>query len=278
MTEKVIVSLSTIPPRFCHIGGVLDRILRQDKRPDEVNLYIPKSYRRFPEHVFCIPQVPEGVTVKVVDEDLGPATKILPCAKENWGRNVRIVYCDDDRLPAPNWLSEIISASVRRPENVIVSTADSLEKYRLKLPEMRRLPRAIARSRRLDFGYYARKVKWLLTQRNLKMEKPSRHLFKSSGFVDFAQGLGGVSIRPCFIDEYDFKMPDVLWSVDDIWLSGAYERKGIGIWLCRDVPVPHPSRASAMSSLVDSIIDNHDRESADLACIKYLQDNYNIWW
>jgi len=84
MREKVVVSLSTIPPRFDKIGEALQCILKQDRAADEIHLYIPKCYRRFPEHAFCLPAVPDGVLVKVVDDDLGPATKVLPCAKAHW--------------------------------------------------------------------------------------------------------------------------------------------------------------------------------------------------
>ncbi|MAZ19959.1 MAG: hypothetical protein CMN19_02000 [Roseovarius sp.] len=109
------------------------------------------------------------------------------------------------------------------------------------------------------------------------LAKPARHRYRSSGYVDFAHGLGGVSIRPEFLDQDDFNIPEVIWAVDDIWLSGAFERKGIGIWAEKTVPLPPAGDAARKSSLAESVIEDHDRRAADLACITYMQKRYGIW-
>ena len=110
-----------------------------------------------------------------------------------------------------------------------------------------------------------------------KQNKPPHHPFRQSGYLDFAYGLGGVSIRPEFLDCQDFEIPGIVWAVDDIWLSGAFERKGIGIWADKTVPLPAAGDAARRSSLADSVIESHDRRRADLACIRYMQDQYGIW-
>ena len=104
MKQKVILSLSTIPPRFGMLGASLNSLLNQDRKADEIHVYIPKVYRRFPEHNFFKPNVPDGLTLKIVDYDYGPATKILPCALEYRGTNTRIIYGDDDRFADTSWL------------------------------------------------------------------------------------------------------------------------------------------------------------------------------
>jgi len=63
MYQKVILSLSTIPPRFGMLGKSLNSLINQKRRADEIHIYIPKTYRRFPEHSFSIPDVPEGVYI-----------------------------------------------------------------------------------------------------------------------------------------------------------------------------------------------------------------------
>ncbi|WP_286905935.1 hypothetical protein [Roseovarius sp.] len=279
MKDKVVVSLSTIPPRFTEIGSTLKRLLAQNRPADEIHLYIPKQYRRFPEHAFCLPDVPEGVSVKVTDLDLGPATKVLPCARAHWGTATRIVYCDDDRLPTRDWLSTLLEASETRPADVIVSSADPLEGYGLPQPKNQRQPRAQTLSRRHDLRYYAARLKQfgLTALGKPPLAKPARHRYRSSGYVDFAHGLGGVSIRPEFLDQDDFNIPEVIWAVDDIWLSGAFERKGIGIWAEKTVPLPPAGDAARKSSLAESVIEDHDRRAADLACITYMQKRYGIW-
>ena len=46
----VIISLSTIPSRFDKIGPTLESLLAQSAKIDEIRIYIPKSYLRFPEY------------------------------------------------------------------------------------------------------------------------------------------------------------------------------------------------------------------------------------
>lgn len=279
MHDKVVVSLSTIPPRFPEIGTALNRLLAQDHPADEIHLYIPKHYRRFPEHAFCLPDVPDGITVKVVENDYGPATKVLPCARAHWGTRTRIVYCDDDRLPTRDWLQALLDATATRPQDALVSSGDTLEAYGLPMSNVPHLPRAELRSRRTDLRYYRERLRQfgLTACGKPPLAKPARRRYRSSGYVDFAQGLGGVSIRPEFLDQDDFDIPEVVWAVDDIWLSGAYARKGIGIWAASQAPLPPAGAAARKSGLAESVIEDHDRQAADRACIAYMQNRYGIW-
>ena len=96
-----VITLSTIPPRFSQIGPTLRSLVRQRARPEAVELYIPQSYRRFPQWGGALPEVPDGVTIIRVEEDLGPATKILPAAKAYRGQGVELIYGDDDRVFSP---------------------------------------------------------------------------------------------------------------------------------------------------------------------------------
>ena len=89
---RYVISLSTIPPRFASVGPCLNALLRQTARPEAVELYIPHSYRRFPQWGGGLPEVPAGVTIVRVDEDLGPATKILPAARAWRGQDVELFF------------------------------------------------------------------------------------------------------------------------------------------------------------------------------------------
>ena len=57
MNQKVILSLSTIPPRFGMLGASLNSLINQSRKADEIHVYIPKVYRRLPEHNFFKPNV-----------------------------------------------------------------------------------------------------------------------------------------------------------------------------------------------------------------------------
>ena len=48
-------------------------------------------------------------------------------------------------------------------------------------------------------------------------------MVRKAGFADILQGLGGVVVRPDFFDDEAFDIPDILWAVDDVWLSGMLE-------------------------------------------------------
>ena len=98
-----------------------------------------------------------------------------------------------------------------------------------------------------------------------------------SGYTDIAEGCGGVSIKPGFFGPDAFDIPQVLWLVDDIWLSGMLEKANIGIWIDRSIPIPFLSAASPIEALYDFSTDGFDRASANDFAIKYMQNRYGIW-
>src|SRR6056297_2915531 len=69
------ISLTSIPPRFDQLGGVLESLLDQSIAAT-VMLQIPQSYARFPSPVM-LPALPEGVVVHRTARDYGPATKLI---------------------------------------------------------------------------------------------------------------------------------------------------------------------------------------------------------
>jgi hypothetical protein len=279
MNQKVILSLSTIPPRFGMLGMSLNSLINQKRKADEIHVYIPKTYKRFPEHNFCIPDVPEGVSVKIIDHDYGPATKALPCAKAYRGTNTRIIYGDDDRFADTSWLDNMLKCSDERPEDVIVSSGMTLQNYGLMLKNQNFFPRAKRAKIKYDFEYLARRLvqKFFETTTSKSRIKPARCNYSSSGYVDIALGVGGVSVRADFFDESFFEIPEILWPDDDIWLSGNYLRQGRGIWASNKIRFPVDSGASNTSGLAFSIINGKDRNKTALDGILYMQELYDIW-
>jgi hypothetical protein len=279
MNQKVILSLSTIPPRFGMLGMSLNSLINQKRKADEIHVYIPKTYKRFPEHNFCIPDVPEGVSVKIIDHDYGPATKALPCAKAYRGTNTRIIYGDDDRFADTSWLDNMLKCSDERPEDVIVSSGMTLQNYGLMLKNQNFFPRAKRAKVKYDFEYLARRLvqKFFETTTSKSRIKPARCNYSSSGYVDIALGVGGVSVRADFFDESFFEIPEILWPDDDIWLSGNYLRQGRGIWASNKIRFPVDSGASNTSGLAFSIINGKDRNKTALDGILYMQELYDIW-
>tara|TARA_R110002096_G_scaffold9867_9_gene38596 strand:- start:10026 stop:10853 length:828 start_codon:yes stop_codon:yes gene_type:complete len=268
---QTILSLTTVPPRFPVVHENLRTLLKQNAKIDAINLYIPRKYRRFEYEAKDLPKLPKGISLRIIDEDLGPATKILPAVREYKGQDVVIIFCDDDKVYDNNWAQRLIDASVQKPgcciceEGSLINTpyysGDTWASAYSPKPNYRKKDLAYRLRRAVSFG----------------MWKPSKTI--SSGYVDMLEGWGGVLVRPDFFDDIDYNIPDILWTVDDVWLSGCLERKGIPIWLNADDKVRSKGNSDevAKAALRNFVYKGHDRGSANRACIDYYRDTYGIW-
>ena len=104
-----------------------------------------------------------------------------------------------------------------------------------------------------------------------------RRFFELPGYIDIAEGQGGVSIKPEFFGPDAFDIPPIVWSVDDIWLSGMLEKANIGIWIDRSIPKPFLSAAASIEALGGFSTDGFNRDSANDLAVMYMQDHYGIW-
>lgn len=276
-----VISLSTIPPRFSAIGPTLRALVQQKSRPEAVELYIPRSYRRFPQWGGGLPQVPEGVTIVRVDDDLGPATKILPAVRAYRGQDVELLYVDDDCYFAPDWSARMLKLRLQRPDTVLCAKGLTIGMVGREWTASAPLPRAVAAPPPFEqFGFHLQRL--LAKARRQDPAKPGLrpryHKIARSGYVDIAEGFSGVSLRPEYLDDAAFTIPPVLWAVDDIWISGHLARRGIPIWADRSV-----NRSQAFAGLYlnnplfRAVIDGADREQANLACVDYMRATYGIW-
>ena len=278
---RYVISLSSIPPRFGLIGPALASLLRQKQRAAAVELWIPAAYRRFPEWTGNLPAVPDGVTIRRCEADLGPATKVLPAAKAWRGQGVELLFCDDDHHFDPTWAQSVQVVRQDHPEAVLCGMAYSNPQLR-RLPEAsKRQPRAvISPPSRQQFGYQLRNlVSAMIPRSGAAMVLQQRHRrVDRAGYADILAGCGGVALRPEFLDDLAFDMPSVVWAVDDIWLSGHLERRGIPVWAD---PRLNQARAyvttARTADLLHANLDGADREEANSACIDYFRATYGIW-
>lgn len=275
----LVVSLSTIPPRYHLLGATLKSILDQSVRPDAIELYICKSYRRFPQAEFTMPEVPEGVTLRVSDEDYGPATKVLPAAQAYRGRDVDILFCDDDRICPRDWVKRFVEERAGHPDKAIANSGWHLEKLGMHYDLGKLQPRAVPLDSRLDLVYRARRVKqkFLEFTSGGKRFKPARQRnFRRAGHLDILEGCGGVLVRPDMFDDVAYDIPGKLWTVDDIWLSGMLARRGIGIWASPRGLMPDEQQTTN-EALSTSVIEGVGRDEANRSCAIYLRDRFGIW-
>jgi hypothetical protein len=276
-----VITLSSIPPRFPQIAQTLRCLLAQTSRPEAVELYIPRSYRRFPQWGGGLPDVPEGVTIVRVDADLGPATKVLPAARARRGQAVDILFGDDDAFYPPDWAARFMAVRKEHPEAAVCAAASSVARIGRPWSASGPAPRAELavppdQQPGLAFRLLVQRVRAGLG-RPAEIGTTFRKL-ERSGYVDIFEGYGGVALRPDFLDEMATVIPPVLWSVDDVWLSGQLARRGIPIW--GDVRlnlVRKFLRVSQSYDLFSSVIDGADRDAANLACVDHMRRAYGIW-
>ncbi|WP_102961512.1 glycosyltransferase [Mangrovicella endophytica] len=270
-----IISLTTIPPRFSVIQPTLLSLLRQRTAMDEIRLYVPRRYRRFPDYDGAAPQVPEGISVIRTDDDLGPASKVLFAVRDFAGTDASILFCDDDRLFRSDWAGGLFEAQAERPDECVALLGKTLKGPRQSAIE----PRAIRRGRSIDAEYRLRQIRSLIkgALSRSPVEPETRRKIRSAGYADILLGLGGVVVRPHFFDDVAYQIPDVCWGVDDVWLSGMLARRGIRIWLPQDLQKPAAADAGDVDPLYKSAVAGHRRSEANSGSIRYLQEHFGIW-
>lgn len=271
-----IISLSTIPPRFGSLAPTLNSLVRQRGPVDEIRLYIPHRYRRFPDYDGSVPAVPEGIKIVRTDEDLGPASKVLFAARELRGQPAQILFCDDDKVFSPTWAGDLFAAQAARPGECVALNGKILPAGRGKSGPFQ--PKA-ERTSKLDPELRTRRLyhKFAATILRLARPRPMRRPIAKAGYVDILQGLGGVVIRPDFFDDTAYSIPDEVWTVDDVWLSGLLAWKGIPIWLPAGIEEPATTAAHDIDSLYRSTIEGTNRKEANRRSVAYMQERFDIW-
>ncbi|MCP3969256.1 MAG: glycosyltransferase family 2 protein [Rhodobacteraceae bacterium] len=265
----LIVSLSSIPPRFSRIGPTLDSLLGQSVRPERIVLNIPASYRRFPDWDGTLPQVPQGVEIRRTGTDLGPATKVLPTARAYQGQTAEILFCDDDRIYGSDWAAGFLAARRDYPDAAIALRGLSAAGLAGTCPSRTLQPRALPRREIGDLDFQLRRL-WRRLSGNPK--RPERRLFRRSGYTDMFEGCSGVLVRPDWFGDDAFDIPNIAWLVDDVWLSGMLAKRGIPIWLAAGKLTPENTNAQAAAPLAGA-----DRHKTNQDAVRFMQDTYGIW-
>jgi glycosyltransferase involved in cell wall biosynthesis len=189
---KLIVSLTTIPPRIGKINEVILRMLKQTVKPDKIIVYLGKDkfegktlplFLRLQMEIF-------GVEVRYV-EDIGPHTKYFHTITE-FPDDI-IITVDDD---------------IRYPDDMIEELYNSYKKF----------PKAVSarRCHTITFnedGKVKKYTDWLHKQKEL-IHTPSMKLFPT--------GVGGVLYPPKTLhpEVYNLDMiKKISLKNDDVWLK-----------------------------------------------------------
>lgn len=190
--KKIIVSLTTIPPRIHKVQQVVIRMLKQSVRPDRIIIYLgDKQFagRKLPL-ILRLQMEVFGVEVRFV-EDIGPHTKYFWAMKEF--PNDLIVTVDDD---------------IRYPNDMIEELYNSYKKH----------PKAVS----------ARRCHLITFDEQGVIKKYNDWKYKYSELIDtpsmklFPTGVGGVLYPPKVLHPEVFNLENIkklTLKADDVWLK-----------------------------------------------------------
>lgn len=220
-----------------------------------------------------MPEIPEWVDVIDVEGDLGPATKILPASRKWSASDVDLLLCDDDRIQDRHWIARFASARRQRPNDIICERGWNVDE-RFEIGKQKSdLPRAqLSKNRGCDLAY---RLKRILT---LGMHKAPRKVYEQAGYADVFEGFLGVLIPPKAFHEDAWDIPNVVWTVDDVWLSGMAKANGVNIWVnAMPRPVLNDGLFDRIAALKDFVEMGVDRSGADRLAVDLLMARYGIW-
>jgi hypothetical protein len=186
-----IISLTTIPSRIKNIKKTIDSLLMQQL---DIYVWIPRVVKRtgeeFDGKMPTFLKNNSRINVEVV-EDMGSITKLIPAL--DLDEDV-IITCDDDIYYPIGWASGLLEAHEKFPKYALC--------YR-----GRRFPN------RQNKQYGSTKI-----FHGAEYE-----------FVDIITGVRGALYHKNFFDKkiYNFKNFIPAWFVDDVWISGCLDDRGI---------------------------------------------------
>lgn len=270
MRPSRIITLSTIPPRFPYIERTLASLAAQES-VDSVILYIPRQYKRFQNQNIDLIRVPKKVKLNLVDTDYGPATKVLPAIEEFSDSSAQILFCDDDLIYPPGWAKTLFEIQSRRPSEAVATIGRITATSNRTITETE--PRAIELKHQQDISYRAA---WWLSKL-LNLSPPLWRPIKKAGYIDILFGVGGAVVRPHFFDGEAFEIPEIVWPVDDIWLSAQLAKRKIPIFAPKRLPCPPAAAHSTNNSLLRAEFEGMGRQELNSEAIRWCQHKYKIW-
>ena len=263
MKPKIIVSMTTTANRIAFLKQTLASIQAQTHQPDAIELNIPNSYARADLEPVDINDIPKGFDIYRCD-DYGPATKLLPTLLRYKDDNVVIIYCDDDRIYAPNWIERLLKI---HGSNNGCCVGDEL----------------------YDIPYYVNSIiiKKSLAYRvkrifSLGLWNPRKRNYKKAAILE---GYGGVLVRPEFFDHSVFELPDQFFPVDDIWFSAKLAERKIPIEYSnrkvseKSQPVISNDQdiGRAKGSLTVTQFGGKSRAELDIIAMRYACEKFGVW-
>ncbi len=189
---KLIVTMTTIPPRVSKIHQVIWRLLEQSVKPDKIIIYLGKEKFQGIELPFTLRLQIKlfGIEIRYV-EDIGPHTKYFYAISEF--KNDIVITTDDD---------------IRYTNDLIEELYNSYKRH----------PKAVS----------ARRCHLITFDENFVIKKYNEWLYKHSKLIDipsmllFPTGVGGVLYPPNTLHPEVYNLENIkklTLKNDDVWLK-----------------------------------------------------------
>jgi glycosyltransferase involved in cell wall biosynthesis len=254
VNHKVIVSLTSIPPRLKNLEYTIKSILNQTISACKIVLNIPNEYNNFDEPII-LPDFLMNNKKIVVNrcKDFGPATKILGLYKSSYWDNICnddiIIIIDDDRNYNKHMI-EVFTEEYNNNEhtnNVLTISGWDIET--------------------LTNNKYSYKNKL----------QPRGNEFSQEGYIDILGGCCGFAMKkymfPCNKEIFNVNRTDEKYYVDDVWISGFITLNKLNIYL-----IPNYTKQDEERNINNTInmLYDESRTYKNIKCIEYFR-NLQIW-
>ena len=205
LSRPLVVTLTSYPPRFPHLGKTLRSLLDQTVQADRTILWVAHGdMAALPDDVLALRD--HGLEIQACD-DLRSYKKLIPALEEDADRY--FVTADDDVYYAPDWLEGLVATARQHPADVIAWRA-----HEAPLD---------------DSGRFAPYAQWRLATHRTFVSDADVRLFPT--------GVGGVLYPPGGFDSRVFDQAlfrKLAPAGDDIWffwlsrLAGTRQRRVAG--------------------------------------------------
>lgn len=253
----ILVSLTTIPPRFQYLPVTINSILNQTTMPDKIIIHIPQKYNNY-SNDYLLPQFSdERIIVNTEVTDYGPATKLLGIYNHKIYNEMHqddedddvIIIIDDDRIYNTNFIKNMLTYHKLHMDKVLTVSGWDVETLSDK--------------------------KYIINDK----KQPRGVEFTTEGYIDFVGGCCGYLIpkQKCPFnskDIFELYPNDDKYYVDDIWISGFLTLNNTEIYL-----IPNAIYGDELRNQNNNIspLADHTRAIKNLKCIEYFRENYQIW-
>ena len=207
--QKIIVSLTSFPPRYKTIVPCLQSLLMQTTKPDKIIVWLYEKDFPITDEMKSLCQY--GVEYKSVTEDVRPHNKYLYAMR--YFPNDLIITVDDDIIYPNNLIENLVRTHEVYPDCVVANRIH-------KIP------------RKHDGSFFSYN-QWL---QNYAGTRQPRHDL-------IATGVGGVLYPPGCLDERCFNTELIkahCIGADDIWLKTMELLRGTKVvWANNKCPLPY---------------------------------------